>query len=115
MIVRLKLFTVYSLSFPNDIPEEIHGLVETPLGLELIAHNFDIGQFTTIRFSQRFKGSRHTTPGGIELPTDVLPGAILLLLGALEVGQAGVPQNGIIVNHSNELQLVGGIATLHCE
>lgn len=106
---------MYSLSLPNDISQEIHRLVETPFGLKLIAHNFDIGQFTTIRFSERFKGSRHTTPSGIELPADVLPGAILLLLGALEVGQAGVPQNGIIVNHPNELQLVGGIATLHCE
>lgn len=105
----------YSLSLPYDISEEIHGLVETPFRLKLLTHYLHIGQFATIRFSQRFKGPRHATTGRIELAPDELPGAILLLLGALKVGQTRVPQYGIIVNHADELQLVGGIATHHCE
>lgn len=74
-----------------------------------------MGQFAAIRFAQRFEGAGHAASGRIEFPADVLPGAILLLLGALEVGQTGVPQNGIIVHHLDELQLVGGVAAHHCE
>lgn len=104
----------YSLSLSNDVSQKVHGFIEAPLGLEPVSHQLDMSQLTTVRLSKGFKGPCYAAPGGVEFASNVLPGTAFFLLGSLEVGQTGVPEDRVIVDHLDELQLVGGVAPYHC-
>lgn len=96
----------YSLAFPDDLLEKSHGIVVLPLGLESCrAQHLLVIQFTAKDLTQRGERALHPLTIHIEHAPQFVPFDGLLLVGALVVRQATVPEYRIVAHKLDESAL----------